>query len=495
MPPGVVASRFSLPRYRMRLFVARLSIGRPRTLELVNLALAVIGAWSVIYQVVRLILPDRTTGLGFALAGTAAGIVVAALTWLRITRRPQDLFRSAAASEDRAETLRRLMVEGMTHDIAYANLARLYAPIAQRAKQLLPTMQVSLPTDAAGNPCLVVAIAPPGPQRLESIIADIEEARSADWAARVSRFAAERQAYMATLRRSVSLSNKFGDEAGANIVLTKIQAEPDLAMSVNTATYGQIMRTSDSLVNEFALFASHAHRSAFKRKPKPLAFREKDLLKVLPWRRQVHSWESADDLLIAPRHRAAGVGVSLSLIDGQDKRTSVFVARRSSNVGTYPDVMHVVPSGMMNVHGDLRHDRDDLAALPRLAMMSEFLEECLDIAEFSGHSAFDFAQRVAGKLDELQLNDLNPEFTGLAVDLLNLRTDVCGVLDLTGRRPLLNAFNLSWEYTHTERLRRIDISSTPLALRRTDFVQSGIGSIHLAALWLAMRRASAAGSK
>lgn len=464
-------------------------------MDLTNLALAIIGAWSVIYQVVKRILPDGTTGLGMALAGGAAGLVVATLAWLRITRRPQDLFRSAASSEERAEALRRLMVEGMAHDVAYANLARLYAPIVQRAKQSLPAMHVSLPTDVEGKPCLVVTVAPPAPRRLDDIMAGIEDPRGPEWTARVSKFAAERQAYMTTLRRSVSLSNRFGDEAGSNIVLSKIHAEPGLGMSVNTATYGQIMRTSDSLVNEFALFANHAYRSAFRKKPRPLMFREKDLLKVLPWRREVHSWDDVDALLIAPGHRAAGVGVSLSLIDVQDERASVFVARRSSNVGTYPDVMHVVPSGMMNVHGDLRHDKDDLAALPRLAMMSEFLEECLDIEELSGHSAVNFAQRVAEKLDELRLNDLDPAFTGFAIDLLNLRTDVCGVLDLTGRRSLLNTFNLSWEYTHTERLSRIDISAAPLGLRRTDFVQSGIGSIHLASLWLAAQRPSATGPR
>ena len=495
MPPGATASRFALQRYRTRLLVARLSIGRPRTLELVNLALAIVGAWSVIYQIVKLILPDGATGIGLTLAGAGAGMVVLTMIWLRLTRRPQDLFRSAAVSEDRAEALRRLMVEGMTHDVAYDNLARLYAPVVRQVKQILPSTLVSWPTDVDGKPCLVLTIAPRGPQRLDSIIKDIEDLRDTEWTTRVSRFASERQAYMATLRRSVSLSNKFGDEAGSNIVLANIDAEPDLTMSVNTATYGQIMRTSDSLVNEFALFASHAYRSAFRRKPRPLTFRENDLLKVLPWRRQVHSWDDVEALLVAPRRRAAGVGVSLSLIDVHDERAAVFAARRSSNVGTYPDVLHVVPSGMMNVHGDLRHGKDDLAALPRLAMMSEFLEECLDIAELSGHSAVNFSQRVAEKIDELQLNDLEPGFTGFAIDLLNLRTDVCGVMDLTGRRSLLDAFNLSWEYTHTERLRRIDISAAPLGVRRTDFVQSGIGSIHLAALWLAAQRSSSAGSR
>lgn len=493
MPPGAPASRFALQRYRTRLLITRLSIGRPRTLELTNLALAIIGAWSVFYQIVKRVLPKGTDGVGLAVAGSAACVVVIAMIWLRLTRRPQDLFRSAAQSEDRAESVRRLMVEGMTHDIAYENLARLYAPITQQVRESFPSMLVSSPVDVDQKPCLVLTIAPSAPQQLENVLKNIEDVRDADWTARVSRFAAERQAYMATLRRSVSLSNQFGDEAGSNVVLERIHAAPDLAMSVNTASYGQIMRTSDSLVNEFALFGSHAYRSAFKRRPRPLTFRDKDLLKVLPWRREVHSWDDMESLLIAPRQRAAGVGVSVSLIDVQDQSTSVFVARRSSNVGTYPDVLHVVPSGMMNVHGDLHHSQKDLSALPRLAMMSEFLEECLDIAELSGHSAVNFAQRVTEKIEELRLSDLEPGFTGFAIDLLNLRTDVCGVLDLTGRHSLLNAFNLSWEYTHTERLRRVDISAGPLQLRRADCVQSGIGSIHLAALWLAAQRSPAAG--
>jgi hypothetical protein len=301
---------------------------------------------------------------------------------------------------------------------------------------------------------------------------------------------------MATIRRSAFLANQFGDEAGDNVVLAKISAAPRLAISVNTATYGQIVRTSDSLVNEFAAFADLASRSAFRNKPRPLRFNGDDLLKVLPWRRQVHAWEDLDALLVAPRRRASGLGVSLALVDVEDGRASVFVARRSSSVGTYPDVLHVVPSGMMNSRAEAQqqHTAEELASLPRLTMMSEFIEECFDVEELSGHSVGNFAKRVEEKIDEFQLGDLDPVFTGLAIDLLNLRTEVCGVLDLSGHQAVVDAFNLSWEYTHTERLRRIDLEAATPAVRRTDFVQSGIGSIQLAALWLAARRASAAGA-
>lgn len=494
MPSGGVTSRFAVQRYRTRLLVARLSMGRPSTLQLVNLALAIIGAWSVIYQLVKFLLPDGKPALGLTLAGVVAAIVAVTLVWLRLARRPQDLFKSAALSEDRAEALRMSMVEGMTYDFAYENLARLYAPIVLQVERFLPEAHVNWPTDVTGQRCLVITIAPSAPQQFVSIITDIEGQRGADWTHRVSRFAPERQAFMATMRRNASLSNMFGDEAGANIVLAKISAAPELAVSVNTASYGQIMRTCDSLVNEFAAFADLASRSAFRKKPRPLKFDGEDLLKVLPWRRQVHAWDDQDALFVAPRRRASGLGVSLALVDVQNDRASVFVARRSSSVGTYPGVLHVVPSGMMNARADAQHTAEDLASLPRLTMMSEFLEECFDIAELSGHSVGNFAKRVEEKIDAFQLGDLDPAFTGLAIDLLNLRTEVCGVLDLTGHQSVVDAFNLSWEYTHTERLRRIDLEAATQAVRRTDFVQSGIGSIQLASLWLTAQRASATGS-
>jgi hypothetical protein len=267
-------------------------------------------------------------------------------------------------------------------------------------ERFLPATRVHWPTDSSGRQCLVITIAPPAPQQLNSIITDIEGPRGDGWTQRVTRFAQARQSFMAMLRRSASLSNPFGDEAGFNIVLTKISAASRLAMSVNTATYGQIVRTSDSLVNEFAAFAELASRSAFRRKPRPLMFDGPDLLKVLPWRRQVHAWDDEDALLVAPRRRASGLGVSLALVDTQEGRVSVFVARRSSSVGTYPDVLHVVPSGMMNA-------------------------------------------RAAAQ--------------------------------------------------HTERLQRVGLEATR-ALRRSDFVQSGIGSVQLASLWLAGQRAQATGS-
>src|SRR5215207_9752923 len=108
MPYGDTVSRFAVQRYRVRLLLARLSMGRPPMLHLVNLVLAVIGAWSVIYQAAKL-LPGDDPALGLTLAGVAAGVLGAVLIWLQLAQRPQDLFRSAALTERRAEALRRSM--------------------------------------------------------------------------------------------------------------------------------------------------------------------------------------------------------------------------------------------------------------------------------------------------------------------------------------------------------------------------------------------------
>jgi hypothetical protein len=496
MPSGVATSRVAVLRYRTRLFMARLSMGIPSRFNLASLVLAIVGAWSVIYQVAKWVVPGEGSPMSLALAGAAACVVVVVSMWFRLTRRPQDIFSAAARSVERAEALRLSMVAGMSNDVAYENLARLYEPIIDQVRLSLPAARVDWPSDSAGNRCLVVTIAPEKQEKaqsFDSIITDIEGPRGGDWTDRVSTFASSRQAFMATIRRDASLSNSFGDEAGANIVLARVSAGDGIAMSVNTATYGQIVRTSDSLVNEFAVFAHLSSRSAFRKRPRPLVFDGKDLLKVLPWRRQVHSWDDQDALLIAPRRRAAGLGVSLSLASQKADGAEVYVARRSSKVGTYPDVLHVVPSGMMNARAQGQHTAAELAALPRLTMMSEFLEECFDVEELAGHSVGNFAKRVEEKAEEFHVTDLDPLFTGLAVDLLNLRTEVCGVLDLTDRQDVVDAFNLSWEYTHTERLRRIELDTKRLALTRSEFVQSGIGSIHLAAEWFARRR-SASGS-
>jgi hypothetical protein len=89
-------------------------------------------------------------------------------------------------------------------------------------------------------------------QGLDDLLWAASAARDDSWQRRVSEFAPERQIFMNELRRSALLGNSFGDEEGENVVLEKIDCDDGLRLAITSATYGQIVRTSDSLINEFA---------------------------------------------------------------------------------------------------------------------------------------------------------------------------------------------------------------------------------------------------
>lgn len=480
-------SRFAVQRYRVRLLILRLVHARPRPIELLDRVLAVIGAWSVIFALLRSVTPDRFRLEG-AVAAAMAAVLGLWLFWVRLARRPQDVFRAASATESRAEQLRQSMILGMRNSAAFDCLVRLYEPVVDDVRRSCSGTTVDWPVDADGKRCLVLTLASDPTQRLADLLVGVGRPRDHAWHQKVSSFAPERQAFISVLRRSVATGNTFGDEEGMNVILDEITCEDALHMTVTSGSYGQIVRTSDSLINEFALFGYLAGRSAFRRRDKPLRLRAQDVLRLLPWRREVHSWDTGTDVLLRPQGRAAGVGVSMVLVDRRAAGTYAYIARRSSGVGTYPDVLHVVPSGMVNARGDLhRQASESLRSIAELTMMSEFVEECFDVEELSGHSVVNFAARVHRELHTRGLDSLRPTLTGLAIDLLNLRTEICAVLDLTDYRAAVDEFTLSWEYTHNDPMRTTDLARGSLDLDRTDFVQSGVGCIHLGSSWLAAR--------
>jgi hypothetical protein len=301
--------------------------------------------------------------------------------------------------------------------------------------------------------------------------------------------------YMSTLRRDAFLGNPFGDEEGQNVILDRLGADGRLRAEVARASYGQIVRTSDALINEFSLFGYLLDRSAVRGRPAALRLSGRRALSVLPWRRAVHSWDDGTDLLLAPRGRASGLGVALVLQERRSGEATALLARRSPKVGTYPDVLHVIPSGMLNLRPtESATGSGAVRLLPRLTMLAEFLEECFDIAELSGHNQGNFRRQVDRELAQRGLTALRPRFSGLAIDLLNLRAEICGVLDLTEQPDLVDAFTTSWEYSHNEPLRRVSLARGSAAASRHEFVQSGLGALHLAAQLLTQPAGSRTGS-
>ena len=463
-------------RYRFRILWMRYSQTSPSATDVVFFFLAVAGAWSVLRVAASRITASTTTGMAIVGVGL---LCLLWLGWRRVAHHPEVLFRLAAGTEARTAELQAMMAQGMAHDGSFELLRSLYEPLVDRIAAS-HNGQVDLPRDSDGSPALVVTIRPRMQQDLGSVLQGEPVRRSESWSRRVAQFAGERQMYMASLRRNANASSLFDDESGENIVVDHISVGDEISVRVSTATYGQIVRTSDALINEFALFAYLRSHTALRRRPNTLEIPTTALLRVLPWRRAVHSWDRGTALLLSPRGRAAGLGATMVLSVREGGKQMVLLGKRSARVGTYPDVWHVLPSGMVNYRLDSGDEESGARALPRLTMLSEFLEECFDVQEFSGHSLANFARRVERELSERGMDSAEPHFTGLALDLLNLRVEICAHLDLSEWPELLDDFLLSWEYTHTEGIRKVPLETGSRSMRRSEYVQAGVGAVHLA---------------
>jgi hypothetical protein len=318
---------------------------------------------------------------------------------------------------------------------------------------------------------------------LDNLVLLDDAPRDLEWLRRTSAFASQRQQFMSVLRRDSSHVNPFGDEDGDNLVLSRLLTRGRIRMKVGTATYGQIMRTSDALVHEFALFGRLCSGPPSAKQHRELQLSPRATLTALPWRRQVHQWEpDGPSVLLAPKRRAAGIGISVVVYRSELGRRVGFVARRSTRVGTYPDVLHVVPSGMVSSHGEIagKSNRNALSHVIRLTMLTEFLEECFDVEELSGQPVHDVSGLVKRELDKRGMGNIAPQLTGIAMDLLNLRTEVCATLDMTSVPDAVDEFRLCWEYARFGSLQSFDLKMGSTAFRRSDFVQSGLGCVALA---------------
>lgn len=430
------------------------------------------GAWQIFQAIFSHLVVGSTTP--FVLV--ALSIAIVGVIWWRLGCRPQRIFRQAARDDRNAERLRLDLRRGMANDAAYDSLVPLYREIVEGGEP--DRIPWEFFRDADGKNVLAVAVPfwsdDPNVARLTW-----GASRPGVWKDRTSRFAPERQLYMDRVRGQSVHANMVGDEEGYNAALSSLSLSKNLNIGVHRATYGQIVRTSDSLLHEFALFG---FLSLDRSRGRHIRIPESKVLRLLPWRRQVHSWSGNKlDLLSSPEDRAAGLGVSVvAVVDCVDGVARGLVARRSSKVGTYPEVLHVVPSGMVNLHGTRQVlDQQVLDGLVETTILAEFLEECFDVMELDGTPLVDVQKVVQSHLVRLGLEGLRPTIAGIAIDLLNLRPEICAALDLRRFDGILDRIRLCWEYARHSQIERVLLSDSYANCQRSDFVQSGA-----AALWL-----------
>ena len=517
--PDWLAGFLNAPRYRLRAFSygLRIVFARP-AFELVRFAMTAAGV---------------LMGIGFGIGKTsphlslatwgaiAVGIAVLAYPVIRYLSNLSRIMSFAASSEDGAARIQRDMALGMRNDLAYGQLIELYRPVVdevnlglaqlgvRRRFELVEMEGEKERTERYAAACLPVE----GGETLEGLFGHSNRSDGKWSPERFRTVADSRQRLMGRWRErsKESMERSMEDEGGDNYCMTKliVEANAPLRMQVGVATYGEIVRSCDALINEFALFGyltgpleKRGRLSALGRGP--LRMSPARMLRRLPWRNRIHKESRARpldfrlrrllrrksrpaaDLFLQPRDRAAGIGVAVATLDKKGRESErVYLGMRSGIVGTYPSTNHVVPAGMCNTNGtDFGPHGDRIAPgsdYLRTAMRCEFLEEWLGEKELESNRGPDWRARVSRKWEKRLHSDgrdspleEDMRLTGVAFDLLNLRPEVCAtaVIDTSDGE-------LNWEFDRMS-------MEPPLwavgGLKRTEIVQSGAAALKLAQL-------------
>jgi hypothetical protein len=198
------------------------------------------------------------------------------------------------------------------------------------------------------------------------------------------------------------------------------KSDGKLKMSAWLGTYGQIMDSSDSMIDELRDLGRSGSGGRIGR----------DAMASLPLRHRISRLD--DNPFTAANARAAGIGISaLVCFRGMDSETIFGIAaRRSRSVSTWQDVWHVFPSGMLGQRwgfagGFQGQDVEN-------AIIAEFVEELFgDEYVESGDVPREYVKRVF--LNAVRESGAEVVLTGIAFDLLNLRPEICAAVIVPSR--------------------------------------------------------------
>lgn len=286
----------------------------------------------------------------------------------------------------------------------------------------------------------------------------------------------------------------YGDIRGGDVLAMRglgIQGG-NLVLDAVTANYGQVVDTCDCLTTEAYLLASLMEVGELEK------CTIDEALECLPWRRHLHIQEGGIvPALLRPRHRAAGLGMAcLTVLAPGSVQTppcevrAVWV-KRGANVAVLSDIFHVVPAGMVACMETGNVEPRDMLTL----MYKEFLEELFDDKDaemLRGRS--DIESHVTNNIkDRLYPNDPDGRLvtiaqTGLAVDLTNLRLEICMLNLISNPAVTTDLMQHNWENLKIETgLERPDApreDRTTRSFAPSDWVQSGACAWLLGMKWL-----------
>lgn len=484
--PSYWRDRTALIVYRLRAarygFYIRLKRPFADLLGLGGLTLAILGI-ALTLQVDWTVAIPAVGGPHLALRLCLVGLSVLMGLWIgmRYLGSLSGMMRIAAASRDAAELVRKNMAKGMQNSCAYDAIVRLYcqevdAANARLSQQGFIGQFIFVPDhsqESQSRRYATIALELGETSSLENVLGEI--CSDLTHTHQFLEVAESRQALMRTWRsRQSSLRSALGDETGNNYYLRRLRIESpgvsrSIAIDVGVATYGQIVRSCDSLINEFAL-------QAYLARGLVSWMRTATYLSCLPWRERTHRRSvQLGDLFLEPGDRAAGIGVSVATLLTADQ-TVVALGMRSAEVGTYPACLHVIPAGMCNTHGTESTGGQRRTAVPSwyltTAMKSEFLEEWYDDQKLEQGRVVNWRDYVQ-KSWQRHCGRAAVKLTGLAFDLLNLRPEVCAEVTIQKYGG-----ELCWEYIAGQPHEEFSLDAIA-TLGAHRLVQSGAAAVSL----------------
>ncbi|MFN0146547.1 MAG: hypothetical protein ACKVT1_08560 [Dehalococcoidia bacterium] len=202
--------------------------------------------------------------------------------------------------------------------------------------------------------------------------------------------------------------------SGWNLCMTSLKRDGDghLVIGARLAEYGLILDSCDALIDETFLGDTDA---------------------AWPLRDALEAHENPFD---SGLHRAAGIGIAavVTVVEREPNGShvlSALVGRRSKEVGTYQDTWHVAPAGMFNYRfGSRRPHRDPLVRHGAYdsgdtlrSVLTEYAEETRNIAKLEDNTNREYLEGLEVVRDLVDVAQI--EFTGIALDLANLRPEIC----------------------------------------------------------------------
>jgi transcriptional regulator with XRE-family HTH domain len=272
------------------------------------------------------------------------------------------------------------------------------------------------------------------------------------------------------------LDEEINTRTGSGNVLAMRRLEssnPGPIVTAQIATYGMSQDSCETLKNELL----EAFRSGA-----PARLSPSQRKRLLPYREKIHSHSEKRKTspLLDGDGRAAAIGVSCLVVvtDPDSNEPIALTHQRSDNVGTYQRFFHVFPAGMLGWRYSplaLPDGTEEqkwgsyLAGDVELAVLEEFVEELF--SDPTATSATRQTLRAHPQIDILRRYNATLTYLGVAVDLLNLRPDICFMLKIDDSDWLTTTrLRPNWEYLETDfaRIRKLPLDKIDLARRALD---------------------------